>query len=320
MERTPKVTQLWSWLPAFRAVAESQHLPTASKELHLSASALSRAVRMLEVEIGRQLFERHGRQLVLSPPGRILLSSVQEAMRVLQQGVNAVTTTALEGPVFISAPGPYVTVFVLPALEKLRESVPDLVPHISSSSGDLAARLTSGELDIALLDDPVPDERITIYRLGSLSFGVYCSSSHPLARQEQVSLEDVQEHPFVAPPAELEDHWPKHLERRVGMVAQQMHEGLSACAEGRYLAVLPDAVVAAHKVDLRRLPLDLVPDTTLYAATNRLPDATSRVEMVLDAIGGEVREAGRRPPQSYIRELSSGDPMPLEASCVKRPA
>ena len=48
MERMRRLTTLWSWLPGFRAVAETQHLPTASKQLHVGASALSRTIRLLE--------------------------------------------------------------------------------------------------------------------------------------------------------------------------------------------------------------------------------------------------------------------------------
>src|SRR5262245_24932867 len=36
MDRAARLTELWSWLPAFRAVAETQHLPTAAAALHVS--------------------------------------------------------------------------------------------------------------------------------------------------------------------------------------------------------------------------------------------------------------------------------------------
>ena len=42
------VERIWNWLPAFRAVAETEHLPTASDLLHVTPSALSRTIRLLE--------------------------------------------------------------------------------------------------------------------------------------------------------------------------------------------------------------------------------------------------------------------------------
>jgi len=44
MERVRRLYQLWTWLGAFRGVGETQHLPTASEELRVSASSLSRAI------------------------------------------------------------------------------------------------------------------------------------------------------------------------------------------------------------------------------------------------------------------------------------
>ena len=69
MERLRRVARLWSWLPAFRAVGETQHLPTASEHLLVTAPALSRAVRLLEKDVGRELFRRTGRRIELNDNG-----------------------------------------------------------------------------------------------------------------------------------------------------------------------------------------------------------------------------------------------------------
>ena len=51
MERLRSIANLWNWLPAFRAVAETGNLRLAAERLHVSPSALSRTVRLLEDEI-----------------------------------------------------------------------------------------------------------------------------------------------------------------------------------------------------------------------------------------------------------------------------
>ena len=43
-----RVSRIWNWLPVFRAVAETEHLPTASELLYVTPSALSRTIRLLE--------------------------------------------------------------------------------------------------------------------------------------------------------------------------------------------------------------------------------------------------------------------------------
>ena len=97
MERLKRVASVWSWLPAFRAVAETQHLPTASAELDVSASALSRTIRLLESDIGRTLFERQGRRIVLNEAGERLLVAVRDAMRRVHDGMSPMDRKELEG-------------------------------------------------------------------------------------------------------------------------------------------------------------------------------------------------------------------------------
>ena len=324
MASRAKVGQLWNWLVAFRAVAESQHLPTASRQLNVSASSLSRTVRLLEDELGRDLFERHGRQLTLSAPGRVLLSAVSEAMIAVERGVEALNTRGFDGPIHISAPGPYAAVFVLPALEQVVGDYPNLVPTVSSTKTEEVTTLVlNGRLDIALVDEPIPHERIQIHRLGELSFGVYCGATHPLAARHTLAVEELADHVFVGPPSGLEDHWPRHLERRIGMVASQMHVGVQACATGKYLAVLPDSVADHYRGNgaLCRLPLEVVDPKTLYAVTAQLPEVHNRVEVVLDAIFRRVLQSCRflsatppRPsgifPKAPLRVCSALPPPP----------
>ena len=52
MDKVQRLHRFWSWLPAFSAVAETQHLPSAALKLHVSPSALSRTIRLLEDDLG----------------------------------------------------------------------------------------------------------------------------------------------------------------------------------------------------------------------------------------------------------------------------
>ena len=92
MERARSVAQLWDWLPAFRAVAETQHLPTAARAMGVSPSALSRAVGLLEDAVGHPLFERVGRRIVLNEQGARFLGAVRDAMRGVHSASSSSTT------------------------------------------------------------------------------------------------------------------------------------------------------------------------------------------------------------------------------------
>lgn len=76
-------------LPAFRVVARLCNLRAAAEELHLTHSALSQQIKLLEQQIGLNLFDRRGRRLVLNPAGEALLRSVEPALAQLDDGVRA---------------------------------------------------------------------------------------------------------------------------------------------------------------------------------------------------------------------------------------
>ena len=86
MTANPRLSDLWNRLPVFKTVAQTEHLPTASKMLHITAPAISRTIRLLEDEIGQPLFRREGRNLQLNAAGRRLLSAVSQVMESLGVG------------------------------------------------------------------------------------------------------------------------------------------------------------------------------------------------------------------------------------------
>lgn len=57
----------------FWAVAHEENLTRAAERLHVSQSAVSMQIQKLEAELGHPLFERRGKQLVLTEAGRIAL-------------------------------------------------------------------------------------------------------------------------------------------------------------------------------------------------------------------------------------------------------
>lgn len=59
-------------LKYFFITAGYEHITKAAEELHIAQPALTQSIHRLEEELGMKLFERHGRNIKLSPPGRIL--------------------------------------------------------------------------------------------------------------------------------------------------------------------------------------------------------------------------------------------------------
>ncbi|MFN3197450.1 MAG: LysR family transcriptional regulator [Bradymonadia bacterium] len=267
MDRTLRLMNLWNWLPAFRVVAQTEHLPTASERLNVSASALSRTIRLLEDEVGRPLFDRVGRRLVLNADGRALLMGIRDAMRRVDDALNVISADVYRGPLRVSAPGAFTALMVLPAIDALVTAHPAIVPHLLHEGPQRAnEKLLDGRLDLALLDDPIFDEQLQAERLSALSYGVFCGPEHPLYTAEVTDLETLCPYPFVAPPEGADDHWPEHLPRKISLAVSSLQMGAQVCARGHHLAVLPTMVA--------RPPLKClcsVPQETALYVVRRIP-------------------------------------------------
>jgi DNA-binding transcriptional LysR family regulator len=259
MERVRHLREFWGWLPAFRVIAETEHLPTAARVLGVTPSALSRAVKELEARLELKLFDRRGRNLVLNSRGVELLASLRDSMRLLESGLTRLTGTSFQGPLLVAAPAPLAATFVVPALADLVRQHPALRPSLASvGAREANDMLLDGRLDLALLDDAVAHPALRFEKVGELSYGVYGRTDHPLGRRRRVEPRHLAEHPFVGPPAGG-DHWPVEWPRTVAMQVDQLYLGMEVCANGALLALLPDAVVArsASASRLRRLRLEL---------------------------------------------------------------
>lgn len=68
----------------FTETAKLEHIGKASKVLGISTSAISHSVASLEAELGYDLFEKKGKNIVLTDQGRILLNLSQDLINQFQ--------------------------------------------------------------------------------------------------------------------------------------------------------------------------------------------------------------------------------------------
>jgi DNA-binding transcriptional LysR family regulator len=271
-------------LPAFRAVAELQHLPSAAEEFRVSPSALSRSVRQLEEHLGVELFDREGR-LLLNDQGRDLLGVIRKAMALVDEGVENINSRVFSGTVRIAARGSFASVFVLPAAIELRKHHPKLAPEVHSmSAANVNTELHAIRMDLAVLDDPIPDAGLRVEKLCELTYGVYCGPTHPLFEVPDPSAEQILAEAFVGPLPGQNDHWPPEVSRIVGSRFEVLHHGLELCAAGSYLAVLPDRIAQSSERGLRRLSFRELRPTTVYAVYREPVGERTKIDVVLDAI------------------------------------
>jgi LysR family transcriptional regulator, glycine cleavage system transcriptional activator len=76
---------------AFEAVARHRSFTRAAEELHVTQAAISHQIKILEVDLGVQLFHRQRRQPLLTESGATLLGPTKEALDLLADAVDAIS-------------------------------------------------------------------------------------------------------------------------------------------------------------------------------------------------------------------------------------
>ncbi len=295
-ERMAGLLRVWNWLPAFRVVAETEHLPTAADLLGVSPSALSRTVAALETELGRELFRRVGRRIELNASGEALLLATRDAMRRAHDGVTATTGLSSAGPLYVSATYVSMSPWVVAACESVALANPGLVPIVREvGAHDALTELIEGGLDVSFQTEPLVDRRMLCEHLADLATSVWCGPRHPLYGRSDVTAEQVQCAPFVIASGDgrrtIHDGWPASLERRVGLVLPSMGEGAAAAASGPLLVVLPDALAVRAQSGLRRVPFEGIPTMPLYAVRRRpLAGTIDLASHLVDGVIALLRE------------------------------
>ncbi len=288
MDRLRRLTTLWNWLPAFRAVAETQHLPAASKQLHVSPSALSRTIRLLEEDVGQPLFNRVGRGIELNATGQRLLSAVRDSMRLVDEALGAMGGKQFVGPVKIASFEPLTSRYVLPALHRLQAQHPELLPHLTATPSDLHnTALLQGKVDVALAIDPRPHDEISTEKLATLPCSIYVGAGHPL-HGTQPTREQILEHGFVAPDETdgiRRDGWPADVRRTVGMHAD-LGTALEVVRRGAYVGILPDELAAPYS-ELMAVERG-VSEVVVYALLRKSLGFEGRAEVVISAVKSEL--------------------------------
>jgi DNA-binding transcriptional LysR family regulator len=249
-------------LRAFIAVFEENGFSNAAIKLHLSQSAVSTQVRLLEQRIGSTLFDRSKRPPRLTEVGRTVLNFGKQVVnatgdleRYLQE-----FSSGISGEVKVGAISSISAHLLIPIVNRLLQSSPEVKISITAQSRSLlydAVRQSAVDFAIVLSDEKPKNLNVRILRKERLCFAV--SPDHFLQSKRSVTIRDLKTARFVH---SLEGReYTKMIDRlleRVGlknvMVAMRVSNWESiqeAARAGIGIAVLPDFVIEQDRKQRR---------------------------------------------------------------------
>ncbi|WP_298924658.1 LysR substrate-binding domain-containing protein [uncultured Ramlibacter sp.] len=190
-------------LAYFVRVAELGSFTRAAIALDVAQPALSRQVRLLEVELRQNLLTRNGRGATPTEAGKLLLEHGRGILHQVERAREELGRVrgALAGRVAIGLPPSVAKVLTVPLVREFRKRMPEATLSISEGlSVGMHEALANGRLDIALLYNAGPSPELELTPLlEEPLFLVQRRSGKTAARARSIALRELAALPLVIP-------------------------------------------------------------------------------------------------------------------------
>jgi len=186
-------TQMIDWdnVQSFLEVVRSGSVSRAADKLGVNQTTVSRRIAALEKSLATHLFERSGKQWLVTSVGEKLVKNAE----VMADEANAIQRLAmsesqdLSGKLTITVANVCTQYLLMPVVQKFLQRYPGIELEIIATHDEL--NLSAREADIALRTTDEPPENLIGKRIGQLGYAVY-GTPELLARiKAQDSLTDI---------------------------------------------------------------------------------------------------------------------------------
>ncbi len=188
-------------LEYFLAVAREESITKAAKALSMTQPPLSRQLKELEDELGKQLFIRGNKKVTLTEEGVLLRKRAEELIELMEKTKEEIRSSEerIHGTVLIGAGESDAVSFLARTARRLQMSHPDISYHLySGDATSITEKLDHGLIDFGLLVEPVDISKYEYLRLPAKdTWGVLMRRDSPLAVKDHILAEDLWEKPLL---------------------------------------------------------------------------------------------------------------------------
>jgi DNA-binding transcriptional LysR family regulator len=298
-------------LEIIRAIADTGSFTAAGEKLHVSQSAISRQVLLLEAELGEPVFHRIGRRIRITPTGESLLRLSHRVFEDVQDTVSAISDTreSLRGTMRLVG-GMTVCLYVFPSLlAEVRRTHPNLDLKVTVGSGERSiALLRSGVADLGLVTLPVEASDLESVAVLEEELLLITYPAHALAKKRAIRPADLARQPFIlfetgSITRRLVNEFfaRERIEPEIVMETENVEIIKAMVRSGLGISIIPWQAAAAD-VQAKQLHCSRIAEHALHRQTGwlypkmrRLPRAVSEVMRVYDQIRPKFQAAARVP-------------------------
>ncbi len=185
----------------FVTVAREGSITNAAKYLHVTQPTLSRQLKELEEELGKQLFVRSTTKMKLTEEGMLLRKRAEDILDMVEKTRDEFRTMddITGGDIHIGGAESRAMRHIAQAAISLQDRYANIHYHLySGNAGDLTERLDKGLLDFCLLVIPVDLSKYNHIILAEKeTWGVILRKDSPLAAKKSIRVKDLQNLPLI---------------------------------------------------------------------------------------------------------------------------
>ena len=178
-------------LQVFLAIAKTESIGLAAESLTMSKSAVSQALSELETRLGVQLFDRNRGRIFLTAEGRRMMPQADEMLHRAEDIADLFRRGHEPCPFRVGCTRTIGTFMLADLLKSFRDAAGWMPATEIANTSRIAAKLSSFELDIALIEGPVTNNDLVTFPWMADEMVVVAPKDHPLTGRP-VSYEELE--------------------------------------------------------------------------------------------------------------------------------
>lgn len=190
-------------LHAFVAIAEQGSFSAAAEKLHLTQPAISKRIALLEDQLGTRLFDRIGRQVILTAAGKILLNKAQLILSEVAATQRAIADLRgeIQGQLSIATSHHVGLHYLPPVLREFSSLYSEVKLDLHFLDSEQAyEEILNSRYDLAVVTLSLEqDPRLETYSIWQDQLQFVAAPDHPLATQPHLQLADLTQHQAILP-------------------------------------------------------------------------------------------------------------------------
>ncbi|WP_241674664.1 LysR family transcriptional regulator [Paenibacillus luteus] len=185
----------------FLAVCEHLHFTKAADELGISQPTLSQQIRVLEGELGMPLFDRVGKQVILTEAGMLLKLHGGRMLQAERDAKNAITElfSGERGMIRLGVLPSDLDFLFVPLFIQFHQAYPAIQLQAYSTIR-IQEEVLTNKVDIGIGLQSIPDNRLVQIPLGSEAYHLLVPDTSPLADRKEIGLHELEDIPLVLYP------------------------------------------------------------------------------------------------------------------------